>query len=601
MSLNQFQFAEAYAEVSLRDKQFHAAMGRITGSLTKLKASLDVAARHAQRFLMIGAGALAAFVKFAADAEESTSKFNAVFKSGAEDVRAWADELAKSVGRSRQEIENTLSAFQAFFVGLGFGAGEAAEMSKKMQALSIDFASFHNLTDAEAAQRFISALSGSSEVLDMFGINIKQAALAQELLAQGSAKSVARATEQEKALARLNIIFKAMGQQGAVGDAIRTSDSMTNQFKRLLAEVKELAVELGQTFMPIAKDLVTWLVEVVNVSKEWVLENKDLIVTLTKYGAVALAATVVSSKLANSYLAIAAALKALGLASAGSGAAMGAGAFGTTFASAAGVSALAVALGALALAAGYYGTKALMAANDTDKLTEAMKRQKAEARFTAAVLREIRAEGKVKEAATSKMLGNMGRFADDAVASLDPNAQRLDEPSPGARHVTNRALNARSALLSRATDLMQQRSDAQRDLTFNTGDDPQSVANRTKLNGMITRLTTAIDGLTAEAGKIDKAIAGRLKAEDASAAAAATYNRNLGKGVMPKPFAIEDYSPKIRNVRLDTMGMAGVQGFLQQQLSQPDVQREQLGELKGIREHVADVVHGVNKINVGWQ
>ncbi len=309
MSLNQFQFAEAYTEISMRDKQFHQAMGRITGSLTKLKASLDVAARHAQRFLLIGAGALAAFIKVAADAEEGASKFNAVFKDGAGGVRAWADDLAKAVGRSRQEIENTLSAFQAFFVGMGFGAGQAEEMSKKMQALAIDFASFHNLSDAEASQRFISALSGSSEVLDMFGINIKQAALEQELLSMGITKSVAKATEQEKALARLNVIFKAMGQQGAVGDALRTQDSMANQFKRLVANVKELAVELGNTFMPIAKDLVTWLVEIAKVSKDWVLGNKDLIITLTKYGAVGLAAIVVSAKLAGGLVAIAAASK----------------------------------------------------------------------------------------------------------------------------------------------------------------------------------------------------------------------------------------------------------------------------------------------------
>jgi hypothetical protein len=309
MALNNFKFAEAYAEISLRDKEFHTAMGRITGSLTKLKASLDAAARTAQRFLLIGAAALAAFVKVAADAEETASKFNAVFKEGAPAMRQWAEDVAKAVGRSRFEIENTLSSFQAFFIGMGFGAGQAEEMSKKMQTLAIDFASFNNLSDAEASQRFISALSGSSEVLDMFGINIKQAALGAELLNMGMTKSVTQATEQEKALARLNIIFKAMGQQGAIGDAIRTQGSMANQFKRLLSDVKDLAVELGQTFMPIAKALVVWLVEIAKASKEWVIENRDLIVTLAKYGAIGLVSIVVMAKLASGLVAITAAAK----------------------------------------------------------------------------------------------------------------------------------------------------------------------------------------------------------------------------------------------------------------------------------------------------
>jgi hypothetical protein len=309
MALNQFKFAEAYAEVSLRDKEFHTAMGRITGSLTQLKASLDAAARTAQRFLLIGAAALAAFVKVAADAEETANKFNAVFKDGAPAVRQWADELAKAVGRQRQQLEETLASFQAFFIGLGFGAGQAEEMSKKIQTLTIDFASFNNLSDAEASQRFISALAGSSEVLDRFGINTKQAALNQELLNSGIEGGIFKATEQEKALARLNIIFKAMGQQGAIGDAIRTQDSMANQFKRLLADVKDLAIELGQTFMPIAKSLVAWLVEIAKASKEWVIENRDLIVTLTKYGAIGLASIVIMAKMASGLVAIASAAK----------------------------------------------------------------------------------------------------------------------------------------------------------------------------------------------------------------------------------------------------------------------------------------------------
>lgn len=255
--MSEFKLAEAFTELTTRgENKFRGVLDKVHGDLKRVQASMDAVGRHAQRMFLVGAGAMAFFVKLAAEAEEATSKFNAVFGEGADDVRAWADELAKSVGRSRIAIGSTLSSFQAFFVGLGYGSKQATEMSKKMQALAIDFASFHDLADEEAAQRFISALSGSSEVLDMFGINIKQAALQQELLSMGLTTSVAKATEQEKAMARLNVIYKAMGEQGAVGDATRTAGSMTNQLKALKARVGELAVEIGTAFIPMAKRMV---------------------------------------------------------------------------------------------------------------------------------------------------------------------------------------------------------------------------------------------------------------------------------------------------------------------------------------------------------
>lgn len=316
MAVNEFKFAEAFAEVSLRDKQFRTGINSITASLMKLKGALDSAARQAQRFLLIGAGALAAFVKVAADAEETANKFDAVFREGAPGVRRWAEDLADAVGRQRQQLEETLSGFQAFFVGLGFGATQAEEMSKKMQTLAIDFASFNNLADAEASQRFISALAGSSEVLDRFGINTKQAALNQELLSRGIEGGIFKASEQEKAISRLNIIYRAMGEQGAIGDAIRTQDSMANQFKRLLADVKDLAIQLGETFMPIAKDLVTWLINIAKVSKEWVMENGELLIKLIAFGAIGAATIIIAAKMASAIVALAGAYKLAGAAQA---------------------------------------------------------------------------------------------------------------------------------------------------------------------------------------------------------------------------------------------------------------------------------------------
>lgn len=231
-------------------------------------------------------------IRAASDAQESLSRFEAVFKDQAKAAGQFADALAQSVGRSKIEIRDALATFQSFFVGLGFGGSESRKLSQTLQSLALDFASFHNLTDDEAVGRFISALSGSGEVLDRFGINIKQAALEQELLRMGIRKSWTEVTEQEKALARLNIIMGAMGDQGAVGDAVRTAGSFANQMKRLRGQLRDTAVEIGQALLPVVTPLVTKAAEVAKRFGQWISENRQLVATVFKVAAAVAAAGV---------------------------------------------------------------------------------------------------------------------------------------------------------------------------------------------------------------------------------------------------------------------------------------------------------------------
>jgi hypothetical protein len=258
---------------------FRAGMGRaqrILGATTRMAASAATSLARVASVAAVGggialAGLASSSIAAARDAEETMSRFAAVFGDEAEKAGGYADELASRVGRNAVEIRDNLSSFQGFFLGLGFGSDKARELSTQMQGLSIDFASFNNLSDQEGAERFISALSGSSEVLARFGVNIKQAAIEQELINQGIADSVVNATEQEKALARVAIIYRSLGSQGAVGDAERTAASYANQTRRLGANMSALRVEIGRELLPVAKALVTQL----NSGFEFLITNMD--------------------------------------------------------------------------------------------------------------------------------------------------------------------------------------------------------------------------------------------------------------------------------------------------------------------------------------
>lgn len=237
--------------------KFNAGIKKARGGVKSLAGQVASATAIIGTFAV----AISEVAKSASDANETLNKFRAVFGNASREMELFAKNLGKTIGRSQYEIQQALATFQSFFVGLGFATDDAAGFSRQLEKLALDFASFHNISDQEAVQRFIAALSGSGEVLDRFGVNIKQAALQQELLAMGVNKSWTAVTEQEKAVARLNIIMRAMTEQGAVGDAAKTAGSFANQVKALNASWEELKVTLGQGVIPVLTDVLSLMVD----------------------------------------------------------------------------------------------------------------------------------------------------------------------------------------------------------------------------------------------------------------------------------------------------------------------------------------------------
>jgi hypothetical protein len=190
--------------------------------------------------------------KAASDATETQNKFNATFGEMQEAANSFADNFAKSLNKSDKETKESLASFQAFTVGLGFGQKEAFGMSKRLKEMSTDFGSFNNLSDGESQQRFISAMSGSSEVVDRFGINLKVANLDLKLQELGLAESTRKANEMQKAVARLAIIEESLGRQGALGDAQRTLGEFASTARGVRALIERVAVSFGKLIVPVA-------------------------------------------------------------------------------------------------------------------------------------------------------------------------------------------------------------------------------------------------------------------------------------------------------------------------------------------------------------
>ena len=161
----------------------------------------------------MGAQLLGMFKDWATEAgkvETVNRSFSRSFGVMASEAEASLSKMSTVLKRNTSEMKRGAVSFQAFFTGLGFASKASSQMSVDLQKMSVDLASFFGIADSNAQKRFLAALAGSPEVLDKFGINLKQAALQVELYNMGIKTTVQNTSETIKTTARLAIIMRSM-------------------------------------------------------------------------------------------------------------------------------------------------------------------------------------------------------------------------------------------------------------------------------------------------------------------------------------------------------------------------------------------------------
>ena len=214
-----------------------------SASIGKMAAGLGVALAAFKAFQVAGRTGIG-FIRDAAKFEEDVAKFGVVFGEESRRVAVQLDELSVAVKRSKGELIDFASGFQDIFVPLGFARDEAADLSVQLTKLAIDVGSFNNKLDADVIIDFKSALVGNSETVRKYGILIDEARIKQTAYALGITKAGEEVTQQQKVIARYNIILA--DTTDAFGDAERTSGSFANTMKGVQAVAKDLGTVFGQ-------------------------------------------------------------------------------------------------------------------------------------------------------------------------------------------------------------------------------------------------------------------------------------------------------------------------------------------------------------------
>jgi hypothetical protein len=230
-------------------------------------------------------GALTLITKKASDAQETYAKFGTVFKDSSEEAEQAASDLTKRYGLSTLAAKDMLGATGDLLTGLGIQSKVALSLSQRTQQLAVDLASFTNYQGGAkgASEALTKAMLGEREMVKSLGIVITEEMVKEHLLREGKAKLTGQALLQAKAEATLAI---AIGQsKNAIGDYERTSGSLANVTRRLFARLQDLWVMIGTKLIPVATDIATKVIDIVEKTKAWTEAHPKLAAMIVKVAA----------------------------------------------------------------------------------------------------------------------------------------------------------------------------------------------------------------------------------------------------------------------------------------------------------------------------
>lgn len=253
------------ASLEAMDEQLGALKEKADGFAVNAKAMADGVANAGAR-LTIGltlpiVAAGAAMVKFASDAEETGAKFDTVFAAVQEDADAVAQNLEENFGLSSLAAKTLLSDTGDLLTGFGFLPDAALDISKQVNELAVDLASFTNFEGGAtgASQALTKALLGERESVKSLGISILEEDVKRKIQMLRLKGVTFESNRQAKAMATLLIAQEQ--SKNAIGDFARTSEGFANQVRILKGALVDLAVAFGEEILPVLKPVVAQLIK----------------------------------------------------------------------------------------------------------------------------------------------------------------------------------------------------------------------------------------------------------------------------------------------------------------------------------------------------
>lgn len=252
---------DKHVRVEVDTKQAGGASSALSGITDKVK-GLGVAAAATAGIIALdliknALGKLkeiaASSIDAASNLNESINAVNVVFKGSAKQIEEWGKTQSNAYGLSQRAFNEMATPLGALLKNQGVAQDKLAETTINLTKRAADLASVFNTSVPDALEALTAGLRGETDPLERYGVSLNAAQVEAEALAETHKKSASQLTDQEKALARLNLIFKQTND--SAGDFRNTSNGLANSSRILAARQEELQAQIGQKLLPVMNKL----------------------------------------------------------------------------------------------------------------------------------------------------------------------------------------------------------------------------------------------------------------------------------------------------------------------------------------------------------
>lgn len=191
------------------------------------------------------------------DLDQTVSAIRTVFGDASGDIEQFAKDAVQGLGITQQQALEASQMFGVFGKAAGLTGTDLSGFSNELGGLGADLAAFYG-GDVQTALDAISAgLRGESEPLRQYGVLLDDATLKARAMSMGIFDGTGTLTQQQRVLAaQAEILAQTTDAQGQAG---READTFDGQLKRLNAGWESVVTTIGQLFLPIATQVVSFL------------------------------------------------------------------------------------------------------------------------------------------------------------------------------------------------------------------------------------------------------------------------------------------------------------------------------------------------------
>jgi len=243
--------------------------GRKTDSaFAKMRTSVNNFGAAAVAGLAIAGAAVSAFavksVTMASSLIEAQGVFDQAFAGMTDTAETWAKELGESYHLTETAAKKSLSTFQLVLTGMGKTTAEAAKMSNQLVRVGADLGAAFDRSTAEVVNDIRSALSGSMETMDKYGIVMRQSVIDAKALEMGLAATKAEITQADRATATYNLILEKSAT--LTGTTAREAEGYAGQLKEAQKNISNLTTAIGTKLLPV-------FTKALKAFNEWITEG----------------------------------------------------------------------------------------------------------------------------------------------------------------------------------------------------------------------------------------------------------------------------------------------------------------------------------------